>query len=252
MSSILPIYVASRIINCPHYFRPRSPFFTPIKPLHKDYAQLYLLADSGRKSLALLHELANELMIVSILAADQKDSPLLNIYSKMNTLLHETSRDLTSTTIQTFSLSSYLKDTLIPSYAAEAARYGVSLRFSYVEGSPVLINGEPAQVQMIIGILLRNAFESYSSLSSAQKLVTIELTMTRRKIHLCIIDTGIGIPPDRRPFLFHTKTTKTHGHGIGLFVAKEIMRHHFKGELLLDPTEEKTSFHMIFPRVYPS
>ncbi|WBW96872.1 sensor histidine kinase [Oceanirhabdus sp. W0125-5] len=81
--------------------------------------------------------------------------------------------------------------------------------------------------EFIISQLISNAVK-YTSLSSGEKKVIIDITNHEKGLLLIIKDTGIGIPPEDIPRIYDAYFTGTNGRripsstGIGLFMVKKI------------------------------
>ncbi len=87
------------------------------------------------------------------------------------------------------------------------------------------IQGKRALLEQLIQNLVQNSLDVMPD----GGVLTLVLSKVRRGVTLQISDTGPGLPPDARLFeMFYT--TKTDGHGIGLYVCQLIARLH-NGEI---------------------
>ncbi|OQP67267.1 hypothetical protein A3860_02615 [Niastella vici] len=78
---------------------------------------------------------------------------------------------------------------------------------------------------------------------SNDRLVQLTLQVVKQKIRIGIIDNGIGIPAPELKYVFEpfyraSNTNRFEGHGVGLPLARNIIRLH-KGELVIKSEEEK-------------
>jgi signal transduction histidine kinase len=103
----------------------------------------------------------------------------------------------------------------------------VSLQLSASE--PVHLRCDPRKIRQIVINLIQNAFDA----SAAGATVELEVFANTGSAYLRVADRGAGIDPDVASSLFEPGvTTKEHGSGIGLVVARSLARQH-SGELTL-------------------
>ena len=96
-------------------------------------------------------------------------------------------------------------------------------------GLPVHVKGDPSRFRQVLINLMGNAAKFTESGEILLSLDLEEESETRVKLHAKVIDTGIGIPPDRLSAIFSPfeqadgTTTRTHGGtGLGLSICKQI------------------------------
>lgn len=86
--------------------------------------------------------------------------------------------------------------------------------------------------------------------------LTFTVTEEKKKLHIILKDTGIGIPPDLIPRLFQrfyqidaTRKRKYGGTGLGLYICKEIVTAH-KGKVWAESEGENkgTEIHILLPK----
>ncbi|TVV73791.1 response regulator [Sphingomonas solaris] len=93
---------------------------------------------------------------------------------------------------------------------------------------PLPILGDTERLLQVIGNLLSNAIR----FSPVGGVVTLELTRDQRRVNLCVIDQGPGVPPDFRTRLFERFAQSgagaaiPGGSGLGLTISREIVRAH--------------------------
>jgi len=113
--------------------------------------------------------------------------------------------------------------------AAGARESGVTLRI----GENTLVSGRlvlPVDVTTVVGNLLDNAIDAARVGSEPIKEVEIELLQEGTTLHVIVVDSGDGVPPDFVDDVFaEGKTTKPDsglpgGRGIGLALSRQISR----------------------------
>jgi len=114
-------------------------------------------------------------------------------------------------------------------YEATAAESGVQLQLS--ASGPVHLRCDPRKIRQIVINLIQNALDA--STANGQNEIQIEALERAGHAHLTVSDRGAGIDPAIARNLFEPGvTTKEHGSGIGLVVARSLARQH-GGELTL-------------------
>ncbi len=113
-----------------------------------------------------------------------------------------------------------------------SSRYPLRHITSLVEPE-VFIHGEALQLKMLVNNLVENALKY----SSRGKQVRVELHHSVKEIELRVVDEGSGIAPEEKSRIFHKfyrvgneNTRKTHGTGLGLYLARRIAKAH-KGNI---------------------
>lgn len=98
---------------------------------------------------------------------------------------------------------------------------------------------------------LFNILENAVKYTPIYGCITVTLTHTNNYLKITIKDTGIGIPPNDIPKIFHRfwrgDTGVTEGNGIGLYLCRKIIALQ-NGYILVDSTENVgTEFHVFLP-----
>jgi len=96
---------------------------------------------------------------------------------------------------------------------------GISVRRELQDVPPIVMKRN--KVLQILVNLVRNAVDSLSEMSLAERTLTVRLRQVRNdRVSITVQDTGTGISADVMPKLFtYGFTTKKHGHGFGLHAA---------------------------------
>jgi signal transduction histidine kinase len=106
---------------------------------------------------------------------------------------------------------------------AEAARRGVALH-AELPARPVEVEGDDVQLQQVIVNLLLNALDAVP-LHEAR--VHLAVVSEGGQVRLAVSDNGPGIAADQRARVFEPFfTTKAHGMGMGLALARTIVKNH--------------------------
>ena len=107
---------------------------------------------------------------------------------------------------------------------------GVSLTLDFPDDIPKMVQGDPQRIQQVIANLLRNAMKF-----TEQGSIHIQVTEAEHNsLQIAIIDTGIGMEPEKLDNIWHTftqvhndKLNNDHdigqGLGIGLAIVKNLV-----------------------------
>jgi signal transduction histidine kinase len=91
--------------------------------------------------------------------------------------------------------------------------------------APIVANWDPSRVELALSILLANALK-YSSGGD----VHVTVKQTKSDARVAVTDSGVGIPAGEEQAVFeeyaHGSNVENAGIGLGLFVAREILRRH--------------------------
>ena len=95
-------------------------------------------------------------------------------------------------------------------------------------GSPSLpISGDRIQLQQVILNLMVNAMDAMSNIPASSRELAIWTSLRDEFAEVAIADAGPGIPPDKLNDVFQPFfTTKAHGIGMGLSIARTIVEAH--------------------------
>jgi signal transduction histidine kinase len=95
---------------------------------------------------------------------------------------------------------------------------------------PILIHGDRGKIKQIVGNIIDNSIK-YTIKGGIS--VTMEQFQSRKKVRLIVKDTGVGIRPETIPHLFQkfsraedASKVNILGTGLGLYVAKEMVKAH--------------------------
>jgi two-component system C4-dicarboxylate transport sensor histidine kinase DctB len=113
----------------------------------------------------------------------------------------------------------------------------------------IVVFADATSLEQVLVNLLTNAIEACSETQVTHRAVRIEYGLTADQVQILIADQGPGFRPDvadhlGEPFV----TTKPQGTGLGLAVAKEIVREHH-GTLRWERVGDETRFVVELERV---
>jgi PAS domain S-box-containing protein len=114
----------------------------------------------------------------------------------------------------------------------------------------VQVKCNPVQLSQVIINLINNAIDAVADRDDRW----IEITVAERAkdVEVRVTDSGDGIPRELASKImapFFTTKAKDKGTGMGLSISQSIIRMH-KGELVLDPNHDHTSFVILLPRAH--
>lgn len=100
----------------------------------------------------------------------------------------------------------------------------------------------------VLSNLIDNALDAMADLPQPQRHLTITLTENIRAYAFSVANTGTPIPPAEQERIFEAGvTTKSDGHGMGLFIVRETLRR-YGGDIHLKSDEKETVFFGEIPR----
>lgn len=223
--------------------------------------QLYQFAEMGQRSTALLHDLANQLSVLNFDIAGLKE----NQHSQAVRQVEESVAYLEQVTDRvrkqlqgksephTFDVATCLEESL-KIIGPKASDTHTSIILETPQTTAKLY-GDPIRLSHVLGILTRNALESYGpEVPNADRKVFINVELGGATIQIHVRDHGSGISNNQRRALFTPfSSTKKEGLGVGLFIAKKIIETHFKGTIELNTSAPQgtTEFIIKLPNSYP-
>jgi len=212
--------------------------------------QLYRLAEFGRLSSGIFHDLINPLTAISLNLEQVKDNGKNEISGaksylgqailathKMEDMIGSIKRQIQrEDKMLIFILNEEIKQ-IINILAYKARQANVVINFIPTE--KIELFGDPVKFGQIILNLLANAIEaSESAFPKSEKEVKIEIKTDDNNVYILVSDQGSGISQENisrifEPF-FSTKTSTGRGLGIGLSSTKNIIEKSFRGSISVD------------------
>lgn len=198
-----------------------------------EMAQLYRFTELGRKTSSVLHDLANQLAVLSIdLAEPTKNKSILRAkesIGEIEQLIQKVFYAAGHSIVQQFSLKAVLHEILL-----ETTDLAASSRIQFkINVDEILLVGDKELFAIILKTIINNAIEAFSSSATLHKrYVKISCSLNKKTVRISITDNAKMLPNAILKKLFsETISTKQNGHGIGLFMARSVIENHFKGSL---------------------
>ena len=134
----------------------------------------------------------------------------------------------------------------------DAKQSGATLKLELSQELPTVL-ADTVQVQQVLVNLVKNAFEAMDHHSSEMRVVRLCTALADGHVEVSVSDTGPGIGDQEVGQLFAPFfTTKNHGMGLGLSIARTIIEAH-KGKLLAQPNEDRgMTFRFTLPVAQPN
>lgn len=136
--------------------------------------------------------------------------------------------------------------------AADAARRRVQIHIRFAAELPH-VDGDPVHLQQVLLNLIINAMEAMTDSPEAERFLTLKAEAhPNGDLALAIKDTGPGIPAELSSRIFQSFfSTKKHGVGIGLSIARSIIETHGGRIWCENNASGGATFHILLPRSEP-
>jgi signal transduction histidine kinase len=109
---------------------------------------------------------------------------------------------------------------------------------------PLMVDGDPVLLEWAIESLAKNAIDALAGRDG--QVIMSATALPEGQVRVRVSDNGPGVPPKLGKRIFEPGfSTKEHGWGIGLPLARRIIRDNHGGELLLTPSERGATFDII-------
>lgn len=232
--------------------------------------ELSKLAEFGRLSSGLFHDLANPLTAISLNIEKIKNttekqrefqeietdiSKAKRATERMKNFIEAVRKQFANQDIKNhFSLDKEIEEVIqIFSYKAKKKHIQIILN---PHKELIVFFGNPIKFSQIVANLIGNAIDSYEhkeNIDPQKKAVIISLEKKEGDIVITIRDFGSGIPEKIKPKIFDPFfTTKefSKGTGLGLSLIKNIIEKEFDGTITVESTEgEGSIFTVILPQI---
>lgn len=224
----------------------------------EEMQNLYRFAELGQLSTALLHDLANHLTALTLDIEHIHNSKYSDSVNRarqniryLDSMIGQAREQIEgSQEIKGFNIATKVKD-MIRLNHQRAINHNVTVTSPrIVDRKPYFIKGDLVRFNQVATILIANAIDSYEHVTRKEnRTVKVALTHKEETITLTVEDWGKGIPMEKREVIFEPfYSTKEHGMGIGLFIARQTIKKHFSGTLTLDESVDNTRFILTIPR----
>ncbi|MBT9502409.1 MAG: PAS domain S-box protein [Burkholderiaceae bacterium] len=130
-----------------------------------------------------------------------------------------------------------------------AQRKGLALQLDYPDDEPHFFKGDPLRIQQVLVNMVGNAIKFTET-----GAVTLSMRVEQKQVHLRVIDTGIGIAPDRLDRIFDafaqadaSTTRRFGGTGLGTTISRQLVER-MGGRITVESTQGLGScFHIWLP-----
>jgi PAS domain S-box-containing protein len=135
---------------------------------------------------------------------------------------------------------------------ADAARCRVQIHVRFATNVPQ-VEGDPIHLQQVLLNLIINAMEAMTESPEAERFLTVRAEAhSNGDLAIAVKDTGPGIPADLSSRIFQSFfSTKKHGVGIGLSIARSIIEAHGGRIWCENNASGGATFHIVLPRSEP-
>lgn len=114
----------------------------------------------------------------------------------------------------------------VPLLAADVSRNDIQLTLD-LASEPLIVFGDPVQLQQVVINLLSNAIQAMASISDRTRLLRIHSQRSSNHAGIAIRDSGTGLDGESIDRLFQGfQTTKADGMGVGLPICRAIVEAH--------------------------
>jgi len=131
--------------------------------------------------------------------------------------------------------------------AVRAHEKGLELACHVSSDVPEMLIGDPVRLRQIIINLVGNAVKFTGEGEVVVRVTCPEQDEERAQLHIAVVDTGIGIPPDKQQAIFEafsqadsSTTRRFGGTGLGLTISSQLVRM-MEGEIWVESEEKKGS-----------
>jgi two-component system sensor histidine kinase/response regulator len=131
--------------------------------------------------------------------------------------------------------------------AYRAASKGLELAYWIDPKTPTSLRGDPARLRQVLINLVNNAVKFTHKGEVVVRVVPESIAAGQAQLRFSVIDTGMGIPPERRDRLFRafsqldaSTTRRFGGTGLGLAICKQVVEL-MGGNIAVESTEGKGS-----------
>ena len=90
------------------------------------------------------------------------------------------------------------------------------------------VHGDQVQLQQVLLNLVVNALDAMKEISAGHRRLVLRTSVPdEQSVQVSVVDSGVGVPPDRVEQVFEPfVTTKPHGMGLGLAICRSIIQAH--------------------------
>jgi two-component system C4-dicarboxylate transport sensor histidine kinase DctB len=230
---------------------------TDISP-HSSMDEVERLAELGRLSSSILHEISNPITAALLYLEQYKDHPaaamrkvqgsIRILWQYVEAARQQVRGESEACTFNVAQQMTQLKKVVLP-VAKEAA-----VHLQFIPTKDCQLYGDPVKFQQIIANLIVNAIEAYAhdNFPDLNKAVRVEQKISDNQLIIEVTDWGQGINPSQLQHIFEpfytTKSQTGHGLGIGLAIVQQYVIKDFGGSISVRSSRRQgTIFSIILP-----
>lgn len=216
------------------------------------------LADLGKNSAMILHDIRNPLAVIigssSLLKrksidekaiqfatkVEQQSKTILDIISQAQNNLHSSINNLDTEKTNTDELADLLKEFVLYKYP--------DLKFDISFGDSIIPMNKVHSYQILTN-LINNSIDAISDQEKSDQWIKLNLIKEISTIKILVTDSGLGIPASEVPKLFdklYSKKKNQLGTGFGLSIVKDIIQSH-SGSISYNENSTNTQFIITLP-----
>lgn len=213
----------------------------------KQLMKINTLAEFGKLSAGLLHDIKSPLTVISMNLDSIKDYSKYSGWDDQVGLTNLVKKSLmASKTIESimrtsqkqlvyedkkvwFDLKKEIKNTLLL-LDTRANKLAIQLKFSCSKS--INFFGNPAEISRVVANLVMNSIDSYGEVKRSVAIVNISLKKIKKTLLINIKDNGCGIRDENKDNIFQPMFSTKKGigsAGLGLFISETIIKNCFKG-----------------------
>ncbi|HEY5445931.1 MAG TPA: HAMP domain-containing sensor histidine kinase [Pyrinomonadaceae bacterium] len=218
--------------------------------------QLYQFAQLGQFSTSLMHDLANHITTLSLDIEGMEKGSQTKLLGRakrqveyIDNMVHWAYNHLNGKVEESkFDVAREVQEVIkILRHRAQLAHVQVS-RVTPQGKHSIMLYGDSNRFRQIMANLISNAIDAYDNATTDPREVIVTITKKDGMIMLTVEDHGRGIPQERQAAIFQPfYSTKNTGMGIGLFIVRQIVEDHFRGEVKLHSKPKETIFTVTLP-----
>jgi signal transduction histidine kinase len=220
----------------------------------QEMSNLYKFASIGQSTIATLHELSNQL---SVLSLDIDDLQLRHSQSKaiqnakegienINLLIRQTRKQLHDNEELVYFNAMPIIDRALTEIQPKFISKNVTIHKHVPKRKSFIVLGDPLNLSHVITILLNNA--SDACISKNNSIIKFVVRESANNLYVSVTDNGRGLSQNTHNLFQPHKSTKPNGLGIGLYITKQIIENQFKGKISVKKLPVGTEFILSLPK----
>ena len=212
----------------------------PLFHIYRQNSELLRLAEFGRVSAGLIHEMSTPLAAAALTLDELKSEPKTSLIKRARRELRLIEGYVSAARKQlkgesnkrSFSLTIAIHQVVIL-LSGKARERGVKILVNSI-GS-IRLYGDPVKFHQILANLLSNAIDAYDGVEGRPKVVLISVERSGAKaVRLSVLDNGQGIGRKDLSHIFepfYTRKKANRGLGLGLATVKQFVEQDFNGKI---------------------